>query len=51
MSDFNSKEFGNKLRELRKSKGLSQDNLANKLNDTKCSNNKRIMRNIRCVFY
>ena len=32
MSDFNSKEFGNKLRELRKSKGLSQDNLANKLN-------------------
>ena len=32
MSDFNSKEFGNKLRELRNSKGLSQDNLANKLN-------------------
>ena len=32
MSDFNSKEFGNKLRELRKSKGLSQENLANKLN-------------------
>ena len=27
MSDFNSKEFGNKLRELRKSKGLSQDAL------------------------
>ena len=32
MSDFNSKEFGNKLRELRKSKGLSQENLANELN-------------------
>ena len=32
MSDFNSKEFGNKLRELRKSKGLSQENLATKLN-------------------
>ena len=32
MSDFNSNEFGNKLRELRKSKGLSQENLANKLN-------------------
>ena len=28
MSGFNSKEFGNKLRELRKSKGLSQENLA-----------------------
>ena len=32
MSDFNSKEFGNKLRELRKSKGLSQENLAKELN-------------------
>ena len=42
MSDFNSKEFGNKLRELRKSKGLSQDNLAT---------NKRIMRDFRCLFY
>ncbi len=65
MSDFNSKEFGNKLRELRKSKGLSQDNLMNKLNISRTTIGrfesgemipnaqiiKRIMRDFRCLFY
>ena len=32
MSGFDNKKFGNKLKELRKSKGLSQENLAKELN-------------------